>query len=189
MVAVDIQKKYTVEEYIEFEEFSDIRHEFYYGELFPIENTTLNHNRAKRNFLRVLENTFDPLGCQAFDENVKVEIVRNGRYVYPDILLTCDEDDKKAEYIVRNPVLIVEVLSKSTSDYDKGDKFKLYKKLPSLKHYLLIDSQQIGAELYSRTSTRSIWTYQSFEELNEIIEIPDLSFSISMAEIYQNITF
>jgi Uma2 family endonuclease len=188
MVTVALQKKYTVEEYLEFEELSDVRHEFYFGELYPIENTTKTHNRIKRNFAKALDNAFDERDCDVFDENVKVEIVKNGRYVYPDVVLSCD-DDKKDEYIVRKPVLIVEVLSKSTGEYDRGDKFKLYQKLPSVKHYLLIDSRQVDVELFSRANSRSLWTYQNFTSLEDIVDFPDLPFTISLQSIYERITF
>ena len=181
------EKLFTVDEYIEFEEKSDIRHEFHEGHLYPIEATTAAHNEVKQNVVALIRPVFRKQGCKVFDENIKLQIVENGKYVYPDIMLTCHENDKNAIYLMKYPSLIVEVLSKSTSDYDKGSKFDFYQTLPSVQYYLLIESRWQKIELYSRTEKKNFWTYQRYSESTEIIEFPKLDFQLSFEDIYQDL--
>ncbi len=182
-----VEKLFTVDEYIEFEENSDIRHEFHDGHLYPIEATSAAHNEVKQNVVALIRPVFRKQGCKVFDENIKLQIVENGKYVYPDIMLTCHEDDKKATYLMKYPSLIVEILSKSTADYDKGSKFDYYQTLPSIQYYLLIESRWQKIELYSRTDKKNFWTYQRFSEPSEIIEFPKLNFQLTFEDIYQDL--
>ena len=181
------EKLFTVDEYIEFEEKSDIRHEFHKGHLYPMDATTVAHNQVKQNTVALLSPVFRKRGCMVVDETIKLQLVENGKYVYPDIMMTCDDNDKNALYIIRHPSLIVEVLSKSTADYDKGSKFDFYQTLPSVQYYLLIESRWQKIELYSRTEKKNFWTYQRFSEPTEIIEFPKLNFQFTFDEIYQNL--
>lgn len=181
------EKLFTVDEYIEFEENSEIRHEFHNGHLYPIEATTVAHNEVKQNTVALIRPVFRKRGCKVVDETIKLQILENGKYVYPDIMLTCDESDKNVIYIMQHPSLIIEILSKSTADYDKGTKFNLYQTLPSVEYYLLIESRWQSIELYSRTEKKNFWTYQRFTEPSEIIEFPNLNFQLSFEDIYQDL--
>jgi Uma2 family endonuclease len=180
------EKLYTVEEYIAFEETSDVRHEYYLGKLYPMmAGTTDNHNEVKNNVYVALHNEFRKRGCKVYDENLKVQLADNKHYTYPDILLTCDERDLKDRYIKRFPSLIVEVLSESTSNYDRDDKFKAYQKVPSIQYYLLVESRWQGVELYSRTEQEDVWTYQVFSKSTDTIRFPKLDFSLTFSAIYE----
>ncbi len=181
------KKQYTVDEYIEFEENSEIRHEFHEGILYPIEGTSLAHNEVIQNVVALLRPDFRKRGCKMAHENVKLQIIEKGKYVYPDILLTCDEQDKNAIFIVQHPSLIVEVLSKSTASYDRSGKFNFYQTIPSIQYYLLIESRWQSVELYSRTEKEGVWTYQRFSKPTEIVEFPRLNFQISLLNIYEDI--
>jgi Uma2 family endonuclease len=183
------EKLYTLQEYIAFEEQSDVRHEFINGHIAAMAGGTFNHNRIKRRLARVLENVFEKQGCSVFDDGVKVEIIENQRYTYPDVFVTCEKFDPNEEYIVKSPDIIIEVLSASTAEYDRSEKFKLYQKVPSIRYYILVDSRHISVELFARTDKRSLWTYQAFTELTDIIDIPALDISIPMQTIYENINF
>lgn len=179
-------KKYTVEEYFEFEEASEVRHEFHNGELSVVAGTTKTHNVLVDNIKDLVKKEFRPRGCQVFSENVKVEIEteEEERYVYPDVVLTCHEFDKKDNLVVRYPSLIVEVLSKGTAEYDRGLKFKRYQKLSTLKYYLLVEQTPFSAELFSRTDSRHLWTYQIFTEPEDIISFPIIDFTMKVKDIY-----
>ena len=181
------EKLFTVAEYIEFEEKSDIRHEFHEGHLYPMAATTVAHNEVKQNTVALIRPVFRKRGCKVVDETIKLQILENGKYVYPDIMLTCEENDKNAIYIMQHPSLIIEVLSKSTADYDKGSKFDFYQTLPSVQYYLLIESRWQSIELYSRTEKKNFWTYQRYSESTEIIEFPKLDFQLSFEDIYQDL--
>lgn len=180
-------KLFTVDEYIEFEENSEIRHEFHEGHLYPIEATSDVHNEVIQNAVALIRPVFRQRGCKIYHENVKVQIFEKGKYVYPDIMLTCDERDKNARFIKRFPSLIIEVLSKSTASYDKTTKFDFYRTLPSVQYYLMIESRWQSIELYSRTEKPNVWTYQSFSEPTEIIEFPKLDFQMTFDDIYEGL--
>lgn len=182
-------KIFTVQEYIEFEETSPVRHEFYKGKLYAMAGGSFNHNRIKRRVTRSLEDIFEAQGCSVFDDGVKLQLIEDERYTYPDVFVTCEKLSTQEQYIVRSPQLIVEVLSESTAEYDRTDKFKAYQKIESFKYYILIDSRQIAVELFTRTEKKSIWTYQSFNDLNDIVYIPELGISISLTSIYNAIQF
>jgi Uma2 family endonuclease len=181
------EKRFTVDEYIEFEEKSDIRHEFHEGFLYPISGTSDAHNDIALNVSTALRAAFRKQGCKTYQENLKLEVIENTKFLYPDIMLTCDERDMTSTFIKRYPSLIVEVLSKSTASYDRNGKFDLYQTLPSILYYLMIDSRWQIAELYSRTDKPSLWTFQRFSNLNEIIEFPKLNFTLSLATIYEDL--
>ena len=118
-------KLFTVDEYIEFEEHSEFRHEFHEGRLYPIEATSRDHNEVIQNAVALIRPTFRKRGCKIYHENVKLQIYEKGKYVYPDIALTCDERDKTLPFIIKYPSLIIEVLSKSTANHDRTTKFEL----------------------------------------------------------------
>jgi Uma2 family endonuclease len=187
--AITSDKIYTVQEYIAFEETSPVRHEFLKGKLYAMAGGSFNHNRIKRRVTRSLEDVFEAQGCSVFDDGVKLQLIEDERYTYPDIFVTCEKFSTQEQYIVRQPQLIVEVLSEATADYDRGDKFKLYQKIPSFKYYLLIDSRQISVDLYKRTDKVAVWTYQSFNDLNDVVSIPELGIALSLISIYNAIQF
>ena len=185
-VAAISEKLYTVEEYIAFEEKSEVRHEFYLGHLYPMmAGTTDNHNEVKQNVVYAMREEFRKRGCKVYDENLKVQLADSKHYTYPDILLTCDERDLKDRYIKRYPSLIVEVLSESTSSYDRGDKFIAYQKIPSIQYYLLVESRWQCVELYTRTEQEDVWTYQIFTKSTDTIHFPKLDFSLPFSDIYE----
>lgn len=182
------EKLFTVAEYIEFEEQSEIRHEFHFGRLLPMAaGTSKNHNRVKQNVVYALRSHFSQQGCVVFDENLKLQILENEKYNYPDVMLSCDTQDNDSEFIVKTPILIVEILSKSTARYDKTDKFEDFQKVPSIQYYLLVESRWQSVSLYSRTDNPLLWTYQIFKEPTDIVSFPKLNFELSLQTIYQYI--
>ncbi|WP_266362959.1 Uma2 family endonuclease [Tellurirhabdus rosea] len=185
MEALSAPKTYTVQEYFELEKTSELRHEFYRGEIFAMAGATLNHNEIVQNMTFALRDHFRPKGCRVFSESVKLEVIRDVYYPYPDIMLTCHPDDLRAQYVVKHPGLIVEVLSDSTADHDRGFKWQNYQRIPSLKHYLLIFQNEYRAELYSRNV--DFWKYEVFTEPSQQIAFEHLDFQLPLSEIYQNV--
>lgn len=182
------KKYYTVEEYLQHEETSEFRSEYYKGELYPLMATTKQHNEIVLNIATKLRQHFRPKGCKVFSENVKVEVIKDVYYPYPDVVLSCDANDDD-ELLVKMPMLIVEVLSKSTSDHDKNFKWEHYRKIPTLRYYLLVSQSKASVECFARTSNIAIWTFQEFDDLSDIIQFPAFDFSISLSEIYEFIAF
>ncbi len=178
------EKLFTVEEYIKFDEENDVRHEFHFGKLYPISGTGDVHNEIVHDIHELIKSVFRQRGCKVYSESVKLELIKNGKYNYPDVMLTCDESDKSSTFIKRHPSLIVEVLSKSTATYDRTDKFQDYKGVPSIQYYLLVESRWQYIELFSRTEAENLWSHQSFTKITDIIDFPKLDFQMSVSDIY-----
>ena len=188
MEAVSLfNKLFTVEEYIKFDEENDVRHEFHFGKLYPISGTSAVHNEVIQNIVALLRQEFKKKGCKVFHENVKLELLENGKYNYPDIMLTCNEIDKHAVFIMRHPSLIVEVLSKSTASHDRITKFEDYQGVSSIQYYLLVESRWQYVELFSRTEDPDVWHFQKFSATTDVIKFPKLNFQMSITEIYEDL--
>ena len=180
-------KLFTVEEYIAFEEKSEVRHEFHDGYLYPIEATSGVHNEVIQNTVAMMRPVFRKRGCKIYHENVKLQLFEQSKYIYPDIMITCDERDKTAEYIIQSPNFVVEILEESTASYDRTAKFEMYQTIPSVQYYLMIESRWQSINLYSRTEKKNLWTYQSFYDSKDIIEFPKLDFQITFEDIYEGV--
>lgn len=111
---------------------------------------SLQHNLIKGNMVAALRPESRRRGGRIFDENVRLAVQENVFYTYPDVMMTCDAGDRRATYQISQPVLIVEILSPSTAEYDRTEKFKQYQKLPSLRHYLLVSQAAWVVEWFRR---------------------------------------
>lgn len=182
-------KKYSFSEYMALEETSVERHDFYHGELFAMPGATANHHQVCQNINGALVNKFKPAGCFISLEGVRLELEEENFYLYPDVFLTCDDRDKKNNLFKKFPSIIFEVISDSTALYDKEVKLKYYKRIQSLNYYVLVSQKEIRVEVYSRIDDTQVWKYQTYEAIDEIIEFDSLEFSLSLATIYDSITF
>jgi Uma2 family endonuclease len=181
-------RKYTYQEYLQLEIESDMRHEFWNGEVYAMAGGSRTHNRIGTNINNFLSNHFSPKGCETYCNDVKLELQEGNYYVYPDVLLTCDKEDNDA-YLVKKPSLIVEVLSTSTEYYNRSVKLLQYRKIKSLRYYLLVSQTKPMIEVYGRQNETSIFTYEVYESLDEAVQLPALDVALPMTEIYQYITF
>ena len=179
---------YTLEEYLELEQESDIRYEFYNGELFPIEATTVRHNEIVQNTLLAFRAYFRPKGCKITIESVKAEVQEGVYYPYPDLMLSCDSEDTNNQ-MLKYPVVIVEVLSPSTSSYDKSFKWRRYRKMPSLYYYLMVSQEEHLIEVFTRSGNSDIWSFQEYNDLTDSIHFSKLGFELKMSEVYDLIAF
>ena len=180
---------YTPEEYLALEQASETRNEFHDGAIIPIEATTKNHNTIVTNFL--LNSNIPRLrknGCRLFHENVITEVdAPKKKGVYPDIVVTCNEEDRRDALVVKHPVLIVEVLSKSTANYDRGDKFFLYKQISSLQEYVLIEQDKYVVEVYYQKEKTDLWSITRYSGLEEVIKLQSTNTAIKMSALYFDI--
>lgn len=181
-------KFYTFEEYLLLEEETGIRYEFYNGELFPIEATTVRHNEIVQNLLMAFRGFFRPKGCKIVVESVKLEAQKDIYYPYPDLMLSCDPDDSDNQFI-KYPVVIIEVLSPSTGGNDKGFKWRRYRKIPSLRYYLIVSQEEYSVEVFTRSGNSDIWSFQEYADLSEVIPFSHLDFELKINEIYDLINF
>lgn len=183
-------KQYTVEEYLEMERKSQIKHEYYRGEIFAMSGASLSHNRIQVNFIGETRAFLKGKSCDVFGSDLRVHVPVNGLYTYPDAIIVCgapELGDNESDTLL-NPAVIVEVLSKSTQSYDRGDKFNLYRAIPSLQEYILIASEAVGVEHYTRGQNNS-WLLQEYNQPDVVLPITTINFSLPLSELYAGVSF
>lgn len=183
------KQKYSVSDFLKIEERGEIRHEYYDGEIFAMVGETMNHNRIVGKIRNLLERKLLPNSCNVFTENIKVEAIPHLYYSYPDVIVTCCSGDINEGHIVKSPTILVEVLSQISENNDRGIKLRHYRSIPSLQYYLLVSQNEYYVELFTRTEQRDIWTYQTFDNVNEVIRFQRMNFEIQVSLIYENIKF
>src|ERR1041385_5553388 len=136
------KKKLTVDEYLEFERTSTEKHEYFRGEVFAMSGASPRHNIIFTNLIGELYTALKGKPCRPYGSDMKVQIPENTLFAYPDISIFCGDVkrlDNDKEYII-GPSVLIEILSPSIRNYDRGEKFQLYRDIPSLKEYILVDT-------------------------------------------------
>lgn len=190
MSAVPAIKLIPVDEYLAMETDTGVKHEYYRGEIFAIAGGTIAHNQVVRNTLTSIDNFLKNEYCQVFPSDLKVHVEANTLFTYPDLSIVCKEPQRwnNRNDVITNPVVLVEVLSKKTQNYDRGQKFKLYRSLPSLKEYILISSVETAAEFYVKQPT-GFWTLHETTNPEDTFKIETIQFSCALKELYRNVAF
>ena len=181
----EIQRHYTSAEYFALEEQSELRHAFFDGEVFAMAGGTKSHNLITQNIALSLRGALRGKGCQVFMEDVRLAVQDNFHYTYPDVMVSCDLADRRDPYLVRQPVLIVEVLSPSTAEYDRSQKFNQYKKITSLRHYILVSQTAWVLEWFRRDDLGQ-WIYTVLSDPTDVLEISDLNLRLPLADVYDD---
>ncbi len=176
---------YTVEEYFALEERSDVRHEFFEGEVFAMAGGTTTHNLLIGNCYSALRAGLRGRPCRAFFESVQLAVEKGRYYNYPDVMVTCHPADLLAERTITAPVLLIEVLSKSTETRDRSWKFNQYKQIPSLRHYLLVSQYTCLVEWYRREES-GVWSFTPLALFTDEIAIPELELTLHLQDIYED---
>lgn len=180
------QKTMTVEEYLVFEEKSKRKHEFMDGEIFQMAGVKRNHSLIGSNVTTELNIELREKPCEVHGSDIKV-LIREGHYVYPDVSVVCDEIDFDTNgTTLLNPLVIFEVLSKSTENRDRGDKAEDYFKLESLRDYVMIAQNRVRVEHYSRIGGGK-WTFEVLESPDDILILDSISCKISLKNIYSKV--
>lgn len=177
--------KFTPEEYFAWEEQQLERHEYIDGEVYAMSGGTIAHGEIAGNFLALLKAYLRRSGCKTLNSDCRVSIVGATKYVYPDISVTCDDRDKTTAQYVTYPCLIVEVLSPSTEAYDRGNKFKMYRRNPSLQEYVLVSADAIEIELFRKTEIGD-WRIINYQA-GDIVELKSVNFTCQIEQIYEDI--
>ncbi len=178
-------RRYTPAEYFALEEQSEVRHEYYDGEIFAMAGGTKSHNLTTQNITLSLRAALRGRGCQVFMEDVRLAVQHDFNYTYPDVVVSCDLTDRLDPLFVRHPVLIVEVLSTSTADHDRGRKFNEYKQLMSLRHYLLVSQTAWVLEHFARNEANQ-WIHTVLSDPADVLEIADLQLRLPLADVYDD---
>lgn len=180
--------RYTVEEYLEMERASDVKHEYYQGEIFAMSGAGNNHNEIFTNVFGDLCLQLKGKPCRPYGSDMRMYIPENTLYTYPDISIYCSKPTSPNNDNRTNPTIIIELLSSSTRSYDLGKKFELYKAIPTLKEYILIDSERIGVKSW-RINKYNYWEPEEYKTLQGTVLIPTVAVSLSMQDIYDGVKF
>ena len=183
MIAVKSDENITPEEYLERERHSPIKHEYLDGDVYAMAGTSKAHNLISLNLALLLRTGLKNSPCQTFIADIKVNIANQKYYFYPDLVVTCDEQDDLNAYAVTSPKVIIEVLSESTESFDRGKKFQYYRTIPSLQDYILVSSQEYAVEIFHRMEGDR-WMLETYQGLEAIARIASLDLNIPLAEIY-----
>ena len=182
----------TPEEYLVWEAKQEFRHEYIDGEVYAMAGGTIAHNDIALNAYNALRSHLKAMGCLINVADVKVQDRNAKKYFYPDVVVSCNESDRGSRDVISFPKLIIEVLSPSTAGFDRGDKFKYYRRFPSLLEYVLIDAEKINIDVYRRGNAGK-WELTSYpEDLLEsdnpdLFELTSINFQCSLALIYEDV--
>jgi Uma2 family endonuclease len=190
MPAVQITKL-TEAEYLARERANNFRSEFYQGEMFAVAGATWNHNRIKSNFEGELYGKLKGGKCKAVSSDQRIKVDALGLYTYPDIAIVCGKAEfaKSDHDALINPLVIIEVLSPSNESYDRYEKFKHYKKLDSLREYILLAQGRVGIERYVRNGGGE-WQISTLTEIDEVLTLSSIpNVSVKVADIYSGVEF
>jgi len=132
VVTKDNFSRFTPEEYFQWEEQQQLRHEYINGDVYAMSGGTINHSKIASNLNFIVKSHLRGGGCQVLTSDARVNIVQSNDYVYPDVSVTCDDRDRNTSQYITYPCLVIEVLSPSTANYDRGDKFRMYRRNPIL---------------------------------------------------------
>ena len=186
--AVSYQKKHmTEEEYLALEEQSEVKHEYYRGEMFAMSSVKIEHTRIAMNLSRDLGNHLRRKPCKPFNSDQRVYIEKNSLFTYPDLFVVCGKTEtlNNDNFNVLNPSIIIEILSSFTKSYDRGDKFKLYRDLPSLKEYILVDSEAISIEAFF-INEQGFWQLREYDDSKSLLLIKTIELAIPLQDIYED---
>ncbi len=174
----------TVEEYLHYEELSDIHHEYIQGQVYAMSGGSREHDLISGNIYMALRIHLKNGGCQVFSGNMKVRIRQLDLFYYPDVSVTCNPQDQE-KYFLESPCLIVEVLSPSTERIDRQEKCMNYRELDSLQEYLLVSQTEKKIEIYRR-GDRGNWNLETLYS-DDILELQSVGLQLSLSEIYDEV--
>jgi len=189
MEAIKKKTHYTIEEYLATEEKADYKSEYYNGDIVAMAGGSPEHSEIGVNTTSALKAALRGKNCKTYNSDLKVQTGKT--FVYPDASVVCGEleyyEDRKD--IITNPILVVEILSPSTSGYNKSGKFMRYRQLESFQEYVLIQSIYPEIHVYRRQSDDT-WSLKPYTDLeNDVIELTSIDVTIPMTAFYDEVKF
>jgi len=194
-IAVYGKKKFTVQEYLEFEKASLEKHEFYKGEIFKMHGhgellamsgASLKHNIIYSNLFGALLFRLKGKSRKPYGPDLRIYIPENTLYTYPDISVVYSDLEHSAEdedsFI--KPTILIEILSPSTRSYDQGEKFRLYRDIPSLKEYVIVDTEAVRIGIY-RINDKGHWELEEYKLITDKVALPSIDVVIPVSEVYE----
>lgn len=182
--------RYTQEEYLALEQQAEFKSEYHNGEIIPMTGASFNHNRIITRLCAYLLQALQDKNYKPFSSDVRLWIAKYQKFTYPDLMVIQGQPQPYQDRTdtLTNPKLIIEVLSKSTQDYDQGDKFKYYRSIPDLQEYLLINQYELDVQLYTKTDS-DFWMFRAYETAADTISLTSIDIELTVANVYEGITF
>lgn len=181
---------YTPADYLKFEVNADTRHEYINGEIVPMTGGTPDHNQILLNLAGALNFILRRQPYRVFAADQRLWIPARKIYTYPDVMVIEGEliyQPGRQDTLI-NPKVIIEVLSKSTQDYDRGDKFAAYRTIPNFQEYLLVDQYACHVESYVKTAEKR-WIFQEYDGIEATVNLESFDFAIALQDIYNKVQF
>ena len=181
---------HSLETYLQLETQADTKYEYYDGFIVAMAGGSPQHGEIAANMITALNNQLRAAkkGCKTFSSDVKISLTSLSRRFYPDLSVVCGpvQYDETEPNAITNPLLVVEVLSPTTESLDRGEKFRAYRQLPSLKEYILVSQEHAVVEVFSRTEDGT-WRIQTAIGTDQSFEIPALGIEIQTRDVYYGI--
>lgn len=181
----------SVEEYLELERTSDQKYEFHDGYVVAMAGGTINHGRLCTRISAMLDRALAGSDCEVLNSEVKVHVASAQRFFYPDATVVCGplETSPFTNHAVTNPKLVIEVLSERTAGFDRGQKFHIYRQIPTLQEYILIEQDVPAVDIFYRQPDGELWRISRTEGLDGRLRIRTLDLDIPLSELYARVEF
>ena len=179
----------TEEEYLAIERRAVSRSEFYGGEMFALARTSRRHNRIVTNLVTALGTQLREGPCNVYSSDMRVRVTNTGLFTYPDVVVTCGEEDfaDDEQDTLLNPLVIFEVISDSTEAYDRGKKFEHYQSIGSLSIYVLVTQHAPRVERYVRQEGGRAWVYTETHETDALFGIEAIGCELKLEDVYAKV--
>jgi phenylacetic acid degradation protein len=183
------RRTYTVEEYLYLEDIAAEKHEYHKGEIYLMSGVRVDHNVIQMNMIADIGLKLQDKSCDIFSGDLRVYIESEQLFTYPDLTIVCGEPVFRSDSLTEliNPGVIIEILSPSTKAYDRGDKFRLYQGQPTFREYILVDSQSVLVEHFTKTERG--WGLQKYDQLSDTFLIGMAGIELSLGDIYKKVRF
>lgn len=187
---VAVRKYYSEEDFLILERMSKIRNEYYRGEIFAMSGASYQHNQIASALIGDIVAHLKGKECNIFGSDLRVHTLLKSFYTYPDAVIICGEPvfvDNEFDTII-NPSVLFEILSPSTEEYDRTVKFEFYKNLTTLQQYVLIDSQKILIEVFTKQQDNS-WLSQKYENPEHEWVLASINYKSKIKQVYEGVVF
>lgn len=182
--------RFSSQEYLALERASPTRNEFYQGEIFAMAGASRAHNLITLNVGGHLNALLAEKPCEVYVSDMRVKVTLEELYTYPDVVVVCGEpvfEDEQGDTLL-NPVLLIEVLSHSTKNYDRGEKFELFRMIETFREYLLISQEKCHVEHFVKQSPDQ-WVLTETNHLESMLSLVTINCELPVRTIYHKVTF
>ncbi len=184
------KRYYTPEEYLALEDSSEFKNEYRDGEIVPMAGGTTNHNQIAGNFCTNFKSSMKGKGYKIYMSDVKLWLSHYRIYTYPDVMVISGTPvyEGSGTTIVTNPSMILEVLSDSTKKHDRTNKFRMYRTIPELSEYIMVDQYEYHIEQFAKNADGQ-WVLSEYESESAVLSLKSINFQIPFSDIYEGVIF